>query len=92
MWIMMFLNFFSICHFIRNTFMVVPTSNLMLQQVHVFIMFSKEIHVGNYGSWICYIFSYGGRKVSAYFVGLTICFLIKHNKNPDTDGSNSSLC
>ena len=50
------------------------------------------ITVGNYGSWICYICSYGGRKVSAYFVGLTICFLIKHNKNPDTDGSNSSLC
>ena len=60
--------------------------------VHVFIMFLKEIHVGNYGSWICYICLYGGRKVSAYFVGLTICFPIKHKKNPDTDGSNSSLC
>ena len=77
--------------------MAVPTLpyiqfDVTVLQVHVFIMFSKEIHVGNYGSWICYICSYGGRKVSAYFVGLTICFLIKHNKNPDTDGSNSSLC
>ena len=29
----------------------------------------------------------GGRKVSAYYVGLTLfdCFLIKHNKNPDND-------
>ena len=29
----------------------------------------------------------GGRKVSAYYVGLTLfdCFLIKHNKKPDND-------
>ena len=29
----------------------------------------------------------GGRKVSTYYVGLTLfdCFLIKHNKNPDND-------
>ena len=37
----------------------------------------------------------GGRKVSAYYLGLTIldCFLIKHNKNPDNDDVfDSGLC
>ena len=66
---MMFLN----SHFIRNTFMAVPTPNLMLQYCRCMfsLCFWQEIHVGNYGSWIC------GRKVSAYFVGLTICFLFE---------------
>ena len=37
----------------------------------------------------------GGRKVSAYYLGLTIfdCSLIKHNKNPDNDDVfDSGLC
>ena len=37
----------------------------------------------------------GGRKVSAYYVSLTIfdCFLIKRNKNPDNDDVfDSGLC
>jgi len=36
-----------------------------------------------------------GRKVSAYYLGLTIldCFLIKHNKNPDNDDVfDSDVC
>ena len=37
----------------------------------------------------------GGRKVTTYYVGLTLfdCFLIKHNKNPDNvDEFDFGLC
>ena len=35
----------------------------------------------------------GGRKVSAYYITLFDCFLIKHNKNPDNDDVfDSGLC
>ena len=82
---MVFLNFSSICHFIANTFMVVPTSNVTVLQVHVFIIFQKEIHVGIMVlEFVTFVHMVAGRS----HVGLTICncFLIKHNKNPDNDG------
>ena len=64
--------------------------------VHAFSMFQKEIHLQEImvlESVTC--IRIGGRKVFAYYVGLTIfdCFLIKRNKNPDNDDVfDSGLC